>query len=800
MFKRNSLRKYFTLILMFFTVVIGFSSWIIVGEKNVTLGESPVTKAVCYYTDSNGNKKEYTRIEKALEDANSEATSSSPKIVYVVPGLNKEIKVYKDCTIGPNVTLCLPHSGTSHYDDVFLDDDDEGKRIYERRFLDSTIEDINKNRVTYVTFNENVEMTILSGGKLFVGGQFGRTGQTIIGQVTGAYCEIGMRKNSKIISSGSIDCYGYIKEIDTLNNNSILELKKGIIKLPFVIYDFKGGSITTEVTGKNICPFDMFDLPNIQTKMRIYSGVIVESELRLSVNAIVTTLNVSEPVKFIGNTTNNTMIALTKGYIDWKYTPSTMGLTLNDTNSITNINLHGEMSFGSIQISAGIGSIGLNIDTNKYFLPLSYKLQINVEENSNLYIDKKIKLMPGCKIVAKQKSNITINSQIILYPEGYTEGTSEYATYPTGLDRAKLYCNGIITITNSGILAGKIDNSDDNAILGINSTSFEVTSTEYSAGDVTAKTQAYIDDKLNYDDITNQSTYVSKDGYWIKFDRQFTLSYYQVLTNKTGQFVLDEPIQIDGPTDPPSLSISGFETLDIYDDCEYNSETYRFTGWYYDEECKEKIDNNTIYGTQLISKADLNYNVKLYARWSLADPITVTYTHSGVEEKYLPGDTIKLPDNAIYDEVSSDGKTRTIGEFAGWNIYNSKGETLAENVTGTFTIDENYEDLIINISPNYSSYSTMYRIFVSGSIDSITGASIDNNNYYWAFENDEITVTITGKAGYRTTTCTIVVDNGDTVNWNDSGKTSFSVRGSLLSSKTDSDKFYMPASSVTLST
>ena len=158
-----------------------------------------------------------------------------------------------------------------------------------------------------------------------------------------------------------------------------------------------------------------------------------------------------------------------------------------------------------------------------------------------------------------------------------------------------------------------------------------------------------------------------------------------------------------------------------------------------------------------------------------------------------------MPDNAVYDEVSSDGKTRTIGEFAGWNIYNSKGETLAENVTGTFTIDENYEDLIINISPNYSSYSTMYRIFVSGSIDSITGASIDNNNY-WAFENDEITVTITGSAPYRTTTCTIVVDNGDTVNWNDSGKTSFSVRGSLISSKPGSDKFYMPASSVTLST
>ena len=48
MYKRNSIRKYFTLILMFFTVVIGFSSWIIVGEKNVTVAQSQVSGPVAF--------------------------------------------------------------------------------------------------------------------------------------------------------------------------------------------------------------------------------------------------------------------------------------------------------------------------------------------------------------------------------------------------------------------------------------------------------------------------------------------------------------------------------------------------------------------------------------------------------------------------------------------------------------------------------------------------------------------------------------------------------------------------------
>ena len=103
MFKRNSLRKYFTLILMFFTVVIGFSSWIIVGEKSVNLGKVPSNRAVAYieydcfsastYTASGSYSSNYTSIEAALRFA------ESGDCVHVILNTSDPAVIRYDCEI-----------------------------------------------------------------------------------------------------------------------------------------------------------------------------------------------------------------------------------------------------------------------------------------------------------------------------------------------------------------------------------------------------------------------------------------------------------------------------------------------------------------------------------------------------------------------------------------------------------------------------------------------------------------------------------------------------------------------------
>lgn len=607
MLKRNSLRKYFTLILMFFTVVIGFSSWIIVGEKNVTLGEAPVTKAVCYFTDSSGNKKEYTRIEKALEDANSIATSSFPQTVYVIPNLGFEVKIYKDCVVNPFVTLCLPHIGTTSYDSEISKmqdlDGDGNATDNETTFSDSTLAKVNSNRVTFVTLNEDVVLTVKNGGALQIGGQFGREGQTMAGQTTGLYCELGMRKNSKIISYGDVECYGYIKELDKLNNGSVLDLKLGTLKCPLVIYDYKGGSLTLDISKSNICPFDIFDLPNIQSLMRIYSGVKVNAELRMVISALGLQ---QDSVNLIGTTTTNTMMCLKTGYIEWKYTPDTIGITSNNVGSKTKINVFGDFSFGSIKISKGMPSlgIGLDINTDNYFLPLSYKFQITVESGYNLSIDKKIKLMPGCNVWLKKDSNITINNSIVLYPSGYTETSTEYAPYPTGLPAAKIYSNGITNLTSNGCVGGLIETSENNAILGISSSSYSVTSSEFSTDSVTKTMQVYIDTNNSIENIASNKTFVSFNNYWK--NENITLGKYNIKFNVNGGNTIADQIK----TFVTSKSVNISETINS--DVVPIRTGYTFKGWFTDSNFTSPAEN------YMFSPSD-GYTLNLYAKWGLID-------------------------------------------------------------------------------------------------------------------------------------------------------------------------------------
>lgn len=67
MYKSN-LRKCIIFVLLFFIASIGFSSWVIVGTKNDKLEVFPVSNPVCYI-NFNEAGNQYTRIEKALEDA-----------------------------------------------------------------------------------------------------------------------------------------------------------------------------------------------------------------------------------------------------------------------------------------------------------------------------------------------------------------------------------------------------------------------------------------------------------------------------------------------------------------------------------------------------------------------------------------------------------------------------------------------------------------------------------------------------------------------------------------------------------
>lgn len=94
---------------IFYLVSFAFSTWKIIGMKDVNIANKPAV-AVAYILESPDVK--YTSIEKALEVANSNiANGSTSQNVIVITNTNPTIN--KDCSINNGVTLILPHSWTN---------------------------------------------------------------------------------------------------------------------------------------------------------------------------------------------------------------------------------------------------------------------------------------------------------------------------------------------------------------------------------------------------------------------------------------------------------------------------------------------------------------------------------------------------------------------------------------------------------------------------------------------------------------------------------------------------------------
>ena len=110
-----------TILLFPLLMMSGLASWVILGEKTTNVAKEPISVAVCHLT-MDGVTTNYTRIEKALEVANKNASESNPLTVYVYTGLKKsdgvssyEIKIINSCEINSFVTLCLPYDANGNY-------------------------------------------------------------------------------------------------------------------------------------------------------------------------------------------------------------------------------------------------------------------------------------------------------------------------------------------------------------------------------------------------------------------------------------------------------------------------------------------------------------------------------------------------------------------------------------------------------------------------------------------------------------------------------------------------------------
>ncbi len=503
-------------------------------------------RAVCYNGTTN---TKYTKIEKALSDATSGQT------VYVYPELTNDdgsiysVHIKENCTISSGVTLALPYSGTTVFDASA-----HGTFSNSMYFADQTEALVKQNRKTQVIIDSNVTLTV--NGTLGIGGVLSLPTQGVQGQTSGAYCEITLSDNSSIVSTGTINCYGYIKRTSN-GNGSLVDIQSGTLLTPFVIYDFKGGTQTMSINNLSgndkFSPFQIFDFCNVQSKVKIQSGAVWQTRacVYLSITSAYYPENESDKMlNLIGPTANKTALVLTNGYAEIEYVPKTNGITTNATDSSkTTVTICGTADMGTISLSFEVQyfiSQTININSDDFFFPICYRFSFVIAKDATFNVDKKVKFMNGSSLLVEEGAVMNITSPLIIYDD-FVENTSGLAyAYPSGLNAAEFVINGIANVTGDGAIGGYISTEIAAAHLNYQSNIYLVTSPEYG-GNMPDRDGALGGSACDVNAYSKQATGIllSEDGASSSVDFIFTADYESVADPSDGsKFVWDGDAQV----------------------------------------------------------------------------------------------------------------------------------------------------------------------------------------------------------------------------------------------------------------
>ncbi len=406
------MKKLFTKIILLliipFVSTIGYSSWIIIGNKNFDVGVAPVegndsvlVREVAYITNSTITSKTdeytYTSIEKALKVANSGDTVN----VILNNSTDNPTVIQYDCVVKEGVTLNIPYE-----EGVTQEKDSEGK-MTATGSGSSLANDTSTTNIVKVRENT----TITNNGKIIIGGILSPGGSSSYsGQTSSYHAKLIMGKNSVINSKGEIWCCGFINE-ETKNNGSYINAESGTLELPFILRDFRGGSTSYAISKTNsdleISPFNQFEISNIHCTYYINynADLIGYANITAQDTKFPTTVNLigSGDSCFFSLSNENC-------YAKIKFDVSTQICCYDLYGGATLNSISLELSFNIV-----LTDIKVNITTAQCYFPISWRMNLNLHKYENQSDiaefnseDQKVKLLPGSKFVIDQGCNFKV--------------------------------------------------------------------------------------------------------------------------------------------------------------------------------------------------------------------------------------------------------------------------------------------------------------------------------------------------------------------------------------------------------
>lgn len=514
-YKVVRLYKYFMLLaaFIFSFASLGFSSWSPFDAFSI---DSVNVEPVCYNSSTG---VQYYTIEDALNNATSGQT------IYCYPEKNPTIR--RNCVIGTNVTLCLPFSDTKYNGRQMNAESSNtwvtGEQV--ANFADSNQANCDKYLKNTVKIARNVTLT--NNGNLHIGGVLGSESQGLQGSTTGDFTQIIMYEKSSIINNGTIDCMGYIKENSKNNGSKIINKSNAIVKMPFVFYDYKGGSYTASVYGNEtskIFPLNCHDFPNIQpiqeynynsqligyvdlftSEVNKPTKIDVTPKWQVTVNIKIAARHNTDDLEIIG--TNNSLFNIldSSSKIIMKYTPindpyftvfTKEGNLIVGSGGNTTLNFYGNNSFigtsitlnaandvsytgsgpfykAAAAIAKGIIEQNLNqtIQTSSIDFPIPWNYSMSVH-NGTFKLTNPIKLLGGADIIVNDGADFQLlnNGKLNVYDSSsgsnlYQDTSFSNYIYPYSKGDASFLNNGILTINSGTSFGGRVSTSSSTGVI-----------------------------------------------------------------------------------------------------------------------------------------------------------------------------------------------------------------------------------------------------------------------------------------------------------------------------------------------
>ncbi len=252
-------------------------------------------------------------------------------------------------------------------------------------------------------------------GTLVIGANYGTTANTNYeGHIADGYVTLDLNGHNIYVENGTLNVYGLIKNSKTVGE---VIAHGGYVYTLAVIYDYRGGTATTTLVGKNVLPFQIYSLPYFRCKLRICNSE--NGWCQLIARCVVQTTKSSQTeilINFLGGLSDTVLFKISQqedSYVEIEGTKNkqiTEGE--NETSNEVKFCLSQRLKISffncSVQMSNIIINPGAKVNTINFNFPVSSFFDILLV-NTNMTFSQSIKLMPGMSLIADKDSNIIMS-------------------------------------------------------------------------------------------------------------------------------------------------------------------------------------------------------------------------------------------------------------------------------------------------------------------------------------------------------------------------------------------------------